>query len=140
MSAGRNRTPVCAVYASSTARALTSVAGALFSQGGASMEARKAYFMVRAEVPNASDRAKFDQWYGTHHLPLAMDKFHCEKGWRFWSRSDASVHYALYQFKDMATLRDRLDSPDFKLLIADFDQAWPGITRNRDLIESVQEA
>src|SRR5438876_7831230 len=140
MGAGRNRTPVCAVYASSTARALTSVMGALFSQGGAVMEARKAYFMVRAQVPNESDRAKFDQWYGTHHLPLAMDKFHCEKGWRFWSRSDASVHYALYQFKDMATLRDRLDSPDFKLLIADFDQAWPGITRNRDLIESVQEA
>jgi hypothetical protein len=104
------------------------------------MEARKTYFMVRAEVPNASDRAKFDQWYGTHHLPLAMDKFHCEKGWRFWSSSDASVHYGLYQFKDMATLRDRLDSPDFKLLIADFDQAWPGITRSRDLIESVQAA
>ena len=104
------------------------------------MEARKAYFMVRAQVPNESDRAKFDQWYGTHHLPLAMDKFHCEKGWRFWSRSDASIHYALYQFKDMATLRERLDSPDFKLLIADFDQAWPAVTRSRDLIESVQEA
>jgi hypothetical protein len=104
------------------------------------MEARKAYFMVRAQVPNESDRTKFDQWYGTHHLPLTMDKFHAEKGWRFWSRSDSSVHYALYQFKDMATLRDRLDSPDFKLLIADFDQAWPGVTRSRDLIESVQEA
>ena len=104
------------------------------------MEARKAYFMVRAQVPNEPDRAKFDQWYGTHHLPLAMDKFHCEKGWRFWSRSDASIHYALYQFKDMATLRERLDSSDFKLLIADFDQAWPAVTRSRDLIESVQEA
>ena len=104
------------------------------------MQARKAYFMVRAQVPNESDRAKFDQWYGTHHLPLAMDKFHAEKGWRFWSRSDASVHYALYQFKDMATLRDRLDSPDFKPLIADFDQSWPGVARSRDLIESVQEA
>src|SRR5262245_354923 len=32
------------------------------------MQARKAYFMVRAHVPNESDRAKFDQWYGTHHL------------------------------------------------------------------------
>src|SRR5260221_14525177 len=118
MSAGRTRTPVCVVYASSPARRVPSVGGALFSQRGAGTEARKAYFMVRAEVPNESDRAKFDQWYGTHHLPLAMDKFHCEKGWRFWSRSDASVHYALYQFKDMATLRDRLDSPDSKLLIA----------------------
>jgi hypothetical protein len=47
------------------------------------MEANKAYFMVRAQVANESDRAKFDQWYGTHHLPLAMDKLHAEKGWRF---------------------------------------------------------
>jgi hypothetical protein len=61
-----------------------------------------------------------------HHLPLAMDKFHAEKGWRFWSRSDPSVHYALYQFKDMATLRNRLDSPDFKMLVADFDQYGRG--------------
>jgi hypothetical protein len=105
----------------------------------ASMEASKAYFMVRAEVADASDRGKFDQWYGTHHLPLAMDKFRAEKGWRFWSRSDPSVHYALYQFNDMATLRKRLDSPDFKMLIADFDRAWPQVTRSRDLIETVQQ-
>jgi hypothetical protein len=108
--------------------------------GGTSMEANKAYFMVRAEVPSESDRAQFDQWYGTHHLPLAMDKFQAEKGWRFWSRSDPSVHYALYQFKDMATLRDCLNSPGFKLLVADFDQAWPRVTRSRDLIEVVQQA
>ena len=104
------------------------------------MEAGKAYFMVRAQVPNESDRTKFDQWYGTHHLPLAMDKFQAEKGWRFWSRSDPSVHYALYRFKDMATLRNCLDSPGFKALVADFDQAWPQVTRTRDLIENVQEA
>jgi hypothetical protein len=69
-----------------------------------------------------------------------MDKFQAEKGWRFWSRSDSSVHYALYQFKDMATLRDCLDSPGFKLLVADFDQAWPRVARTRDLIEKVQQA
>jgi hypothetical protein len=67
-----------------------------------------------------------------------MDKLEAEKGWRFWSRSDPSVHYALYQFDDMATLRQRLDSPAFKLLIADFDAAWPKVTRSRDLIETVQ--
>jgi hypothetical protein len=50
------------------------------------------------------------------------------------------VHYALYRFKDMATLRDCLDSPGFKALVADFDQAWPRVTRTRDLIENVQEA
>ena len=104
------------------------------------MEGNKAYFMVRAQVANETDRAKFDLWYETHHLPLAMDKFSAEKGWRFWSRSDPSVHYALYQFRDMATLRSTLESPDFKLLIADFDAAWPQVTRSRDLIEAVQEA
>ena len=104
------------------------------------MEANKAYFMVRAQVASESDRAKFDQWYPTHHVPLAMEKFRCEKGWRLWSRSDPSVHYAFYQFKDVATLRARLDSPDFKVLVADFDQAWPQVPRTRDLIEAVQEA
>src|SRR5262249_11800143 len=110
----QTQTSLRGVYAGSIASALRAVEPAILP-GGAGMQASKAYFMVRAQVPNESDRAKFDQWYGTHHLPLAMDKFHAEKGWRFWSRSDASVHYALYQFKDMATLRDRLDSPDFKL-------------------------
>jgi hypothetical protein len=69
-----------------------------------------------------------------------MDKFRAEKGWRFWSRSDPSVHYALYQFSDMATLQNCLESPVLKLLIADFDQAWPRVARRRDLIEAVQEA
>ncbi len=104
------------------------------------MEANKAYFMVRAQVQEGSDRAKFDHWYGTHHLPLAMATFRAEKGWRFWSRSDPSVHYALYQFNDMAALRNSLETPGFKLLIADFDKAWPRVTRSRELIETVQEA
>ncbi len=102
------------------------------------MDANKAYFMVRSQVANASDRQAFDHWYATHHVPMAMDYFRCEKGWRFWSRSDPSVHYALYQFADMATLRARLDAPGFKELVADFDRAWPQVPRTRDLIESVQ--
>jgi hypothetical protein len=105
-----------------------------------SMEANKAYLMVRAQVANESDRAKFDQWYAAHHVPLAMEKFRCEKGWRCWSRGDPSVHYAFYQFKDVATLRERLDSPDFEVLVADFDQAWPRVPRTRDMIECVQQA
>ena len=104
------------------------------------METSKAYFMVRAQVVSPSDRAKFDHWYGTNHLPLAMEKLRAEKGWRFWSRSDPSVHYALYQFNDIETLRSRIESPDFKLLVADLDTAWPHVARSRDLIELVQEA
>jgi hypothetical protein len=69
-----------------------------------------------------------------------MDTLHADKGWRFWSRSDPSVHYAMYEFKDMATLRNCVDSSGFKVLVADFDETWPRVTRSRDLIEIVQEA
>jgi len=102
------------------------------------MDANKAYFMVRAQVADEADRQKFDHWYGSHHVPMAMDRFRCEKGWRFWSRSDPSVHYALYQFADLATLRARLEEPGFKELVADFNEAWPNVPRTRDLIEAVQ--
>jgi len=40
----------------------------------------------------------------------------------------------------MAILQNCLESPVLKLLIADFDQAWPRVARRRDLIEAVQEA
>jgi len=106
--------------------------------GESSMQADKAYLMVRSQVVNAGDRATFDHWYGTHHVPMAMDRFRCDKAWRFWSRSDPSVHYALYQFADMATLRARLDESGFKELVADFEQAWPQVPRTRDLLEAVQ--
>jgi hypothetical protein len=104
------------------------------------MSANKAYFMVRSQVANEADRAKFDAWYAAHHVPLAMEKLAAEKAWRYWSRNDPSVHYALYQFSDIGTLRSRIESPDFKLLVADFDKSWPQVPRTRDLIELVQEA
>ncbi len=102
------------------------------------MDANKAYFMVRAQVANEADRQRFDHWYATHHVPMAMDYFRCEKGWRFWSRLDPSVHYALYQFADVAAVKKALESSAFKELVADFDQAWPEVPRTRDLIEAVQ--
>jgi hypothetical protein len=102
------------------------------------MEANKACFMVRAQVANAADRARFDQWYGGHHVPMAMAYFRAEKAWRFWSHIDPSVHYAMYQFPDMATLRAVTEAPGFKALVDDFNDAWPDIPRSRDLIEIVQ--
>ena len=99
----------------------------------------KCFFVVRASVADPAERAAFDAWYRDEHLPQAMAAFGAEKGWRFWSRSDPSVHYALYQFGDIATLRSRLESPGFKELVADFDQAWPQVPRTRDIIEAVQE-
>ena len=99
----------------------------------------KAYFMVRSVVEKPL-RQKFDHWYSTHHLPMALEEFKAEKCWRFWSAVDAGVHYAVYQFPDMARLDAALKSDGFKELVADFDQAWPsGVTRTRDLLELAEE-
>ncbi len=98
-----------------------------------------AYFMVRAVVEQPL-RQKFDHWYASHHLPMALAAFKAEKAWRFWSAAEAGVHYAVYRFADMARLDAALKGPSFKELIADFDQAWPsGVTRTRDMLNLVEE-
>jgi hypothetical protein len=99
----------------------------------------KAFFMVRSVVEEAL-RQKFDQWYSSHHLPMALADFKAEKCWRFWSAAEAGVHYAVYQFADMARLDAALKSDAFKGLVKDFDQAWPrGVTRTRDMVNLVEE-
>ena len=99
----------------------------------------KAYFMVRSVVEEPL-RQKFDQWYSSDHLPMALAEFKAEKCWRFWSAPDPGVHYAVYRFPDMARLDAALKSDAFKGLVADFDQAWPtGVTRSRDMVTMVEE-
>ena len=98
-----------------------------------------AYFMVRSVVDEPL-RKKFDAWYSRHHLPMALRDFKAEKCWRFWSKPDPGVHYAVYQFVDMAKLEAALKSDAFKGLVKDFDDAWPiGVTRTRDLLTLVDE-
>ena len=60
-----------------------------------------AYLVVRAEVAEA-DRRDFDDWYRTEHLPDAKKAFAAQSAWRAWSRTNPSVHYAYYQFADVA--------------------------------------
>src|ERR1700735_4641289 len=99
----------------------------------------KAFFMVRSVVTEPL-RQKFDRWYSEHHLPMALDEFKAEKCWRFWSAADAGVHYAVYQFADMARLDAALESDGFKSLVADYDKTWPsGVTRTRDMLTLVEE-
>ena len=99
----------------------------------------KGYFMVRSVVVEPL-RQKFDRWYSERHLPMALSEFKAEKCWRFWSAADAGVHYAVYQFADMARLDGALKSDAFKGLVKDFDEAWPsGVTRTRDMVNLVEE-
>ena len=97
----------------------------------------KACFMVRAVVADAADRPGFDRWYETEHLPDAVARFGARRGWRCWSRIDPSVHYAFYEFADLARAQAILDSPELRALVAEFDRAWgTRVTRTRDIIET----
>jgi hypothetical protein len=96
----------------------------------------KAYFLVRATVPDAGDRDAFDRWYAEEHLPDAIKAFGATQGWRAWSRTDPSVHMAFYAFESVAAAEAVAHSPAIKDLIAEFDRRWGGkVTRTREVLE-----
>ncbi len=108
----------------------------------------KALLAVRAEVPEA-ERARFDHWYETDHLPWALRAFAARRAWRCWSRSDPAVHVAFYEF-DSVEAAYEFDSVEaaeaataadnIKPLVADFDRVWGDrVPRRRAILETVQE-
>jgi hypothetical protein len=99
-----------------------------------------AYFIVRATVADASKRAAFDTWYSREHLPDAMKSFGAQKGWRFWSATDPSLHQAMYQFADKAALERATSGDEIKRLTADFNRDWPDVTRSREVLVLAEEA
>ena len=100
----------------------------------------KAYLVVRAEVLHEADRASFDHWYATDHLPLAIRTFAAQRGWRCWSRSEPAVHYAFYEFADASQAQALIGSEKIRPLIADFDRVWGDrVARRREILEVVQE-
>ncbi|MBO0739517.1 MAG: hypothetical protein J2P48_23755 [Alphaproteobacteria bacterium] len=100
----------------------------------------KGCLVVRAEVPDAADRPAFDDWYASDHLPWAIRVFGAQRGWRCWSKTDPSVHYAFYEFAELAQAQALAGSDKIKPLIADFDRVWGNrVSRGREILEIVQE-
>ena len=100
----------------------------------------KAYLVVRAEVRDVADRAPFDHWYATDHLPWAMNVFGAARGWRCCSRTETAVHCAFYEFADAAEAEALIGSDKIKPLVADFDRVWGDrVSRRREVLEIVQE-
>jgi hypothetical protein len=99
-----------------------------------------AYLVVRAVVPDPADRADFDHWYRTEHLPDALQAFGARAAWRGWSQTDAAVHCAFYRFADLAAV-DAIASGDaIKALIAEFDRRWgTRVTRTREILDVADE-
>jgi len=99
-----------------------------------------AVLIVRARLTNLSDRQKFDRWYGTEHLPVAVREFRAQRGWRCWSRTNPLVHIALYEFPSVEEAEDILDSAALAAQIAEFDRVWgTEVTRTREIVELAQE-
>jgi len=99
----------------------------------------KCFLVVRATVADPAKRSAFDDWYRREHLPQAMEIFRAEKGWRFWSDTDPAVHQATYQFADRAAAESAVNSAGMKTLVAEFDHAWPGIPRAREVLALIEE-
>src|ERR1044072_6625451 len=97
------------------------------------------FFTVHDIKHDTAQRAAFDRWYAEEHLPDAAKSFGAEKAWRFWSESDPSVHQATYQFADRAALDHGTRADNMTWLVAAFDQAWPALTRRREIMTLAEE-
>jgi hypothetical protein len=96
-------------------------------------------FMVRAQVEDPSIREVFDRWYEKEHLPDAMRTFGAKSAWRGWSDADPSLHYAVYEFDDIAKVRAIPGSKGLKELVTEFDRVWgEKVVRTREAVRVVQ--
>jgi hypothetical protein len=99
-----------------------------------------AYLVVRAVVADPSDRAAFDHWYRTEHLPDAMKAFKAVSAMRGWSSADPSVHTAYYRFASLDDAQAIGESSAIKTLIAEFDRVWgTRVARTRDILPIADE-
>ena len=99
-----------------------------------------AYLIVRAVVADPADRAAFDHWYRTEHLPDAVNAFHAKSAMRGWSTLDPSVHTAYYRFDTLEDVQGISDSPEIQTLIAEFDRVWDTrVVRTRDILPIADE-
>lgn len=96
-------------------------------------------FIVRAKIADATLRGAFDRWYQDEHLPDAFKAFNAKRAWRGWSETDASLHYAVYEFDDLSSARAIEGSAALKQLVAEFDRVWGDrVTRSRDIVDAIQ--
>jgi hypothetical protein len=96
-------------------------------------------FIVRAAVSDPAKRAAFDAWYSREHLPDATKSFGATKAWRYWSLTDPSLHHAMYQFADEASMKRATEGAEMKRLVADFNRDWPDVTRTREALVLAEE-
>ena len=97
-----------------------------------------ACLLVRAEVRDAADVPKFDEWYEKEHLPDAVAAFSATRAWRCWSSINPGIHHAYYEFPSEAAALAILDTDKIKALIQEFDDKWGDrVHRTREILKVV---
>jgi hypothetical protein len=97
-----------------------------------------AYFIVRAQILDMAVKNDFDRWYQDEHLRDAHKAFRATRASRGWSQLDSGVHYAFYEFDDVARANAVLGSNELKQLAAEFDRRWGDkVVRSRDIVEAI---
>jgi hypothetical protein len=97
-------------------------------------------YLVRVVVADPEDRASFDRWCRTEHLPDALKAFKAVSAMRGWSTVDPSVHSAYYRFATLEDVQVIGDAPAIKTLIAEFDPVWDTrVARTRDILHIADE-
>lgn len=92
-------------------------------------------FVVRSVVADPAIRQTFDAWYQDEHLPDAIAAFKATGGWRAWSETDPSVHYAYYELTSVEAAAALVGSEALARLIVDFDARWQGrVVRTREVL------
>ena len=67
-----------------------------------------------------------------------MKAFSALRAWRIWSRSDPSVHIAIYEFPNVVTADAVQGTEGIKGLVAEFDRVWGDkVTRSREVWDVV---
>ena len=100
------------------------------------MKKDQAVLLVRAEVRDAHNVAKFDAWYEDEHLPDAVKAFGALQAWRGWSQAEPRAHHAYYVFASEEDAHAILNGNAIKALIAEFDATWGDqVTRSRQVIK-----
>jgi hypothetical protein len=98
-----------------------------------------AQFIVRAQLADSTLKDAFERWYRDEHLPEALALFNARRAWRGWSAIDPLVHYAYYEFEDLASARGVVGSPGLKRLTEEFEAAWGNkVARSREVLAIAQ--
>ena len=92
-----------------------------------------AYLVVRSVVSEPGDRTAFDAWYEGDHMPKALEILGAIEGWRFWSETDPSLHYAVYRYASLDKLHHRNDAGR-RALMSEYERTWPRVTRTREVL------